>query len=125
MTQITEEMISKIVSEQQVASLALVDKNGLPHNTPIWVANKGIKLYIFSRASRTKARIASKNNNCMLAFQWAALRGNIEVLNRGTDAFESIKDVMDARYGKETGYNDFKKHWDVALEITPTKIYRN
>lgn len=125
MTDITEDLISKIVSEQQVASLALVDKNGMPHNTPIWVANKGTKLYVFSRASRAKARLATSNHNCMLAFQWAALRGNVKVLKRGTEEFESIKDVMDERYGSETGYDEFKKHWDVALEITPLKIYRN
>lgn len=125
MTNITEELISKIVSEQQVASLALVDNNGMPHNTPVWVANKGSKLYVFSRSSRSKVRIASANHNCMLAFQWAALRGNVKVLKRGTEKFESIKDIMDDRYSNETGYSDFKKHWDVALEITPIKIYRN
>ena len=125
MVEITEQLISEIVSEQKVAAIALVDKEGLPHNTPIWLANKGIKLYVFSRSNREKVRIASNKKNCMIAFQRAALRGTVNILKRGTKEFESIKDVMDSRYRKEAGYDEYKKNWDIALEITPTKIYRN
>ncbi len=60
----------------------------------------------------------------MVAFKWASMRAKVNIIERGTAEFEPIKDLMDERYGDEDGYEEYKKNWDVALELIPTKLYR-
>ncbi|MCY3412261.1 MAG: pyridoxamine 5'-phosphate oxidase family protein [Candidatus Heimdallarchaeota archaeon] len=122
--ELSQQLLDEIISEQSVVALGLVTPEGLPHTTPIWIATKNKKFYMFSRSSRAKCRYASQNPEAMIAFQWASMRGTIRVLHRGSKDFESVKDVMDDRYGGESGYEEYKKNWDVALEFTPYKIFR-
>ena len=116
--------LEEILAAQKIVSLAITMSDGRPHNTPVWITNSGTNLYVLTRSTRTKARIASKASECMIAFKWAAIRGKIHIINHEDPSFNGIRDLMDKRYTDENGYLEYKKHWDTAIEIIPYKLYR-
>ena len=59
----------------------------------------------------------------MIAFINGSIRGEIEVIDRGTQEYDAIMDIPDRRYGSDPNYPLYKKNWDVALKIKPTKVY--
>ncbi|MCE7735805.1 MAG: hypothetical protein GPJ54_13070 [Candidatus Heimdallarchaeota archaeon] len=115
--------LESLVEDQQTSSIAFVSKNGKPHNTPVWTNYRDGKLYIFSRKSRAKIKLAQENPSCMLAFVNGAVSGEAEIVYRGAPEYELIMDIPDVRYSHDPNYVEYKQNWDVALKITPTKIY--
>lgn len=122
MSEINDDILQKLVNNQPIVALGLVTPAGKPHNTPVWINNYKGRLYIFSRASRAKTRYAQQSGECMIAFDWASIRGKIEVFHKGTMEYEEVKDIFDERYGNEQGYEEYKINWDVILRVTPEKI---
>lgn len=121
---ISQSILEKIVSEQEIVALGLVTPDGRPHTTPVWIGSKDGKLYICTRYNRAKAKYALLNPECMIAFDWASIRGRVNVLQKGSIEFQEHQDVLDSRYGKHTGYAEYKQNWDAILEIIPYKLYR-
>lgn len=117
------QQLQSLVEDQLTSSIAFVSKKGKPHNTPVWTNYRDGKLYIFSRKSRAKIIIAQTNPSCMLAFVNGAVSGEAEIVYRGDTEYESIMDIPDDRYSLDPNYEEYKQNWDVALKITPTKIY--
>jgi len=121
---IDTDILDQIVNEQKISALGLVTPDGRPHCTPIWVHHFQGKLYIFSHSSRAKVRYARENPDCMIAFDFASLRGTIKLISKGSETYNQVRDLPDARYGDNDQLEQYKENWDVALEITPTKLYR-
>lgn len=117
------EKLEKMVNEQLVASLGLVTPSGLPHNTPVWASYFEKFIYIFSRSGRNKAMFAKQNPNCMVAFKNGAVRGKIELLQRGTPEYEEVMDIPDTRYRENPNYEKYKRNWDIAFKISPSRLY--
>lgn len=121
---ITPKLLEKIVNEQKVSGLGLVTPDGRPHTTPVWTHHHDGFLYIFSRSERAKVRYARLNNDCMIAFDFASLRGKIDLFYKESPEYQKVKDLPDARYGDNDQLDTYKENWDVVLRIRPTKLYR-
>ena len=115
--------LKSLVEDQLTTSIAFVTSEGKPHNTPVWTHYSDGKLYIFSRKSRNKIKLAKANPSCMLAFTNGAVSGEAEIVYRGTPEYESIIDLPDTRYGHDPNYVEYKQKWTAAIKITPTKIH--
>ena len=115
--------LKSLVEDQLTSSIAFVTDEGKPHNTPVWTHYSDGKLYIFSRKSRHKIKLAKENPSCMLAFTNGAVSGEAEVVYRGTPEYDLIRDLPDERYGDDGNYTMYKQKWSAALKITPTKIH--
>ncbi len=122
--EITENLLETIVNEQEISALGLVTPDGRPHCTPVWTHHYKGHLYIFSRKSRAKIRYAAKSGQCMIAFDFASVRGTLELIEKGSDEYTEIYDIPDARYGTDSQLQFYKDNWDVAVKVTPTKVYR-
>ena len=124
MTQIDQDILKAMVNEQQISALGLVTLDGKPHCTPIWTHYYEGKLYIFSRKSRAKIRYAEKSGECMIAFDYGSVRGNIDLIKKGSEEYQRVYNLPNERYGSDSQLEHYKENWDVALMITPTKMYR-
>ena len=117
------QQLKSLVEDQLTSSIAFVTIDGKPHNTPVWTHYGDGKLYIFSKKSRIKIKIAEKNPSCMVAFINGAVSGEAEIIHRGSSEYENIMDLPNKRYSHNQSYVEYKDNWDVALKITPTKIH--
>ncbi|MHA1940770.1 MAG: hypothetical protein ACW98K_00550 [Candidatus Kariarchaeaceae archaeon] len=115
--------LESLASDQLIVGLALVTPEGRPHNTPVWINYSDGKYYVFTRKWRQKAVLAEKNPDCMISFNNGAVQGVITLVERGTNEYKAIMDLPDTRYGNQPGYDEYKLRWDLALKITPTKVY--
>lgn len=115
--------LKSLVEDQLTSSIAFVTNEGKPHNTPVWVHYSEGKLYIFSRKSRQKIKLAEEKPSCMLAFTNGSVSGEAEIVYRGTTEYDSIMDLPDERYSSDGNYGMYKKNWSAAIKITPTKIH--
>lgn len=120
----TNAILEEIVNEQLISALGLVTPDGRPHCTPVWVHHYSGKLYIFSRSGRAKVKYAEMNRECMIAFDFASLRGEVDIIHKQNEEYQQIKDLPDARYGDDSQLEFYKENWDIALKITPTRLYR-
>jgi nitroimidazol reductase NimA-like FMN-containing flavoprotein (pyridoxamine 5'-phosphate oxidase superfamily) len=124
MAQIDLDILEAMVNEQETSALGLVTPKGRPHCTPIWTHYFEGKLYIFSRKSRAKIRYAQQVNECMIAFDFGSVRGTIQLIEKGSDEYNLVYNLPNKRYSHDTQLEQYKENWDVALMITPTKLFR-
>jgi len=112
------------ICKEEVVALGLVDLKGNPHNTPVWVNNFEDKLYIFTGSDTLKPRYVKNNPNCMLAFDYAMVKGKIRVIMRGDEDYLRFIHILDSKYENEGGFQEFIKNSDVIFQITPKKIIK-
>ncbi len=60
----------------------------------------------------------------MIAFDFASLRGTVELIEKNSEEYQAIYNLPDARYGENSNLEAYKNNWNVALKITPSKLYR-
>ncbi len=119
-------LVRELIGRIPVATLALVDSDGLPHAAPVWFIELDGDFYIASRTTSKKTRIAGSNsravlvmeqgqNSCGLIDGHLALRylrgvvisGDFEVLDPEVEDLEGVASRWAERYIEGPGRDTF------------------
>lgn len=118
------------------ATLATINRHGLPHLTPIWVGHDGTHLLVNTKKGRLKDRNMRERPDVSLLcvnpqnpYHWMSIHGKVvEVIDetdpaRGRQATETI-DEMAGRYLNTRPYplRDPKGEVRVLFKVRPTYI---
>lgn len=104
-----------------IGVLATVDAEGAPHAVPIEIIVDDGKVYVWCRASSTKARnVARSGVAALTAYKGGAfvlVRGPARVLSQDDSAFARVTEMFLAKYERTETYRN-----DALIEITPERI---
>ena len=127
--------VDAFLGETQVAVLATINKNGLPHMTPIWFTWEDGCAYMFTSRTSAKWRNIQSNSNVSLCldrreppYTVVVLSGQATEVDRS--GYEFITPMAIRYYGEEEGKifaDQYKEDSPktVVFRLTPERIIRS
>ncbi|GAA1797924.1 PPOX class F420-dependent oxidoreductase [Luedemannella flava] len=115
-----------LLSEPQLAHLAVIDSDGAPHVTPVWVDTDGVHILINTAKGRAKYESLRRDPHVAVSIvdksdDWRTLwvKGTAELVEEGADAHI---DKLAKKYLGKDSY-PFRKPGEqrVIVRISPTQ----
>jgi nitroimidazol reductase NimA-like FMN-containing flavoprotein (pyridoxamine 5'-phosphate oxidase superfamily) len=116
----------KFLNARELGRLAVADKDGMPHVTPIIYAMDGVCPVIATDYGTKKLKILLQNNKAGLVVddvnpnKGVMIQGTVEIFERGKEYLKLLKVLFDRlEYYRE---NPWKEGESPLLRITPEHI---
>jgi PPOX class probable F420-dependent enzyme len=98
--------VREFLAAPRYATLATINRDGLPQQTPVWYELRGDTVYMNTRAGRLKERNLLRDPRASLCIvdgeRYVTLRGRVE-LRPGPQGFEGIRALSIRYHGPERG----------------------
>ncbi len=126
-----EEKIISLIKEKSFGHLALVDKDGYPHVTPVWVDTDGEHVLVNTAVGRKKQVLAKPGEKVTIEvsnpsnpYRYAMIKG-VVVKQTRENAEEHIDYLAKKYMGVERYPRSSKDEKRVIIYIKPEKILSN
>ncbi len=123
--------VVSMIKDKSFAYVALIDTDGFPHVTPVWVDTDGERIIINTSVGRKKQRLAKKGatvsvtiTNPSNPYKYVLIKGRVAEQTR-----EGADDHIDQMAYKYMGVEKYPKRSQdekrVLIYIEPVKILKN